>query len=349
MLLSLGCLWPDSAVVRLLSDRWQLDRELSQAKTHGYYEKLVHHGDEDSDDTQDEHLGRILPPPGWTPFVASGLIREYPEYLRWRLKPGLARVWNGEPFHTNALGYRSPDIALPKPAGTFRILVFGSSNTMGHGVGDNETYARHLQMSLNQSPRRDSPVEVVNLAISGDSPTRRLERLKQDAGRLEADWILMDASALDISLERVHLMNVVRRRLPVPEPFVRKTLAAARIQPDDDPAQTERKLFEHFESLTREAYQGYAQESHRLGVPLTLVVLPRADQKLESPRLFKLILEAATSAELDVVDLSKAFADLELESFRISAWDRHPSPEGHRRIAEALHGPISRRIGASEP
>ena len=67
-------------------------------------------------------------------------------------------------------------------------------------------------------------MEVVNLAVAGDSPTRRLERMKKEAGRWNADWLLCDASVLDSWLEDNHIHSVVQRGLPIPYPFVEEAI-----------------------------------------------------------------------------------------------------------------------------
>src|SRR5690242_3314109 len=41
--------------------------------------------------------------------------------------------------HENAAGYRGPLVAVPKPAGTVRVILLGESTTHGFGVSDSET------------------------------------------------------------------------------------------------------------------------------------------------------------------------------------------------------------------
>ena len=78
----------------------------------------------------------------------TGIVTEVPSYLRWEMKPDLDIRWNGTTFQTNRLGFRTPEVSLEKPAGTYRILVFGSSNTMGYGVNNDDMYTRHLEQFL---------------------------------------------------------------------------------------------------------------------------------------------------------------------------------------------------------
>ncbi len=76
----------------------------------------------------------------------------------------------------NNLGFRGPDIAMRKPAGTFRVIVLGASSTFGYRNRDDETYPRYLEQMLHQrllARHRDhrdacgnvNSFEVVNLGI----------------------------------------------------------------------------------------------------------------------------------------------------------------------------------------
>ena len=177
----------------------QLESEMELARTDGYYEKLTRSPLDHRKPQQAER------PSGRKSFTDSGLMAEILDYRRRVLRPNLDARWNGTTFRTSSLGYRGPEISRRKPPGTFRVVVLGSSNTMGHGVEDEQTYARLLEGWLAEQVRPGCRVEVVNLAVSGDSPTQQLLRLQVEAPGLEPDWFLSDITALDLSLEEQHL------------------------------------------------------------------------------------------------------------------------------------------------
>jgi hypothetical protein len=110
-----------------------------------------------------------------------------------------------------------------------RQIIFGSSNTMGHGVDDGAVYPRLLEQWLNERVGTRLRVEVVNLAVAGGSPSRRLQRLREEGGRFQADLILCDASPLDHALEEDHLEAIVHSSPPIEIPFgyVREALLRA--------------------------------------------------------------------------------------------------------------------------
>ena len=185
-LLAMAGVAGDTAMMSTLRG-YPVKDDANTVPTLGYYEALINSPPRQVSDDAPH------PPPGWLPFGGdvTGIVKELPTYLRWEMKPNLDILWNGTTFQTNRLGFRTPEVTLEKPAGTYRILVFGSSNTMGYGVNNNEMYTRHLEQFLDAWTGPSQRVEVVNLAVAGDSPTRRLERMKKEAGAVERRLAVM--------------------------------------------------------------------------------------------------------------------------------------------------------------
>ncbi|MBS1938726.1 MAG: hypothetical protein JSS84_13045 [Bacteroidetes bacterium] len=99
----------------------------------------------------------------------------------------------------NRQGFRrTSDLAIPKPAGTYRIFLMGASAAhgissanpfpVGH-VRDNETIDAHLEKLL--GPRfPDRKVEVVNAAVTGYKVYQHTIYLLSEILRLEPDMIV---------------------------------------------------------------------------------------------------------------------------------------------------------------
>ncbi len=169
LLLVVAAIAGDSTLVSTLRGN-PVDDEGQRSRTVGYYEALL-------DAPLDGFLRQAPQPPrGWIAFGApqADIVVESPTYLRWEMHPQLDTRWNGTVFRTNRHGYRTPDVELKKRRGTYRIVVFGSSNTMGYGVDNDDIYTRHLERWLSEHVAPALQVEVVNLAVAGDSPSRRL-------------------------------------------------------------------------------------------------------------------------------------------------------------------------------
>jgi hypothetical protein len=338
LLLTLGLASTESAWLSTLRGQGRLESEMRHARADGYYESLLREPSADRDRVAVDRgpALAINPPFGWKTFSDSGIVKESADYARRYLHPGLDVRWNGKGFRTNSLGYRGPEIARAKPPGTFRVVVLGSSNTLGHGVEDDEVYPRKLERWLDERAGPGRKVEVVNLAVSGDAPTQRLLRLRTEAARLDPDWILCDVTALDLSLEELHLRWVTENRAEVPFDFVSEALRESGVDAADGPDEFHGKIRRFLRPLLARTFAAWAAESSKIGAPMTVVILPRADAKVESPELFRMLRDLSTQHGLKHVDLSGTFDPLPIEEYRIAPWDQHPNERGHHLIFERL-------------
>lgn len=341
----LGSISPPGGRFSWLKGARGLRLELESAGAAGYYEDLLN-ANREVPGGEESNNQRPARPKGWVAFVDSGIIAFEPGYRRWRMRPGVITSWNGNAFRTNCQGFRSPEITIPKSPGTYRVVVLGSSNTMGHGVDDDSVYVRLLEAWLNDEVGDRGPkVEVVNLASSGESPSQRLFRLREEVAELSPDWILWDASVIDVSLEELHLDQMVRSAAEIPLPYVRDAVNRAGVSAEETSEAILAKLRGEAEELLRGTYEGLSAEGRRLGAPVSVVLLPRADQKVKNPTLRQLILGQCRLNGLEVHDLLDTFEELTPEQFRVAPWDNHPSVLGHRVIFEALRSSILGRGG----
>jgi lysophospholipase L1-like esterase len=341
---------PDADWVSILRGESRLDAEIRQTQVRGYYEAIL--ADSENSGAVTGRGGKLAAensqkaPPGWRPFAESGIVEPVDGYLRWRMKPNLQTVWNGARFTTNSLGYRTPDVAIPKPRGTYRIVVLGSSNTMGHGVSDDEMFVRLLEAWLNGDEadvgRR---VEVVNLAVSSDSPSQNLLRLQTDVPALEPDWILIDVTVLDYSLEELHLHTSVRDQRSIPFGYIRTILRNAEVSPSDSFTEFSVKMRGSTEALLDGAYAGWASQAAELDTPATLIQLPRTDAQIKNRNLERMAARLAKRYSLPMIDLTDAYRGRKLSEYRLSPWDKHPSVLGHQLIFEELRDELIERGG----
>jgi len=87
----------------------------------------------------------------------------------------------------NSRGFRSPEVLVPKPPGTFRIVCVGGSTTV-EGFTDDTTYPALLQKRLEE--RYGTGVfEVVNAGVSGMRAADELRKLPEYLA-LEPDLLL---------------------------------------------------------------------------------------------------------------------------------------------------------------
>ena len=91
-------------------------------------------------------------------------------------------------IRTNRYGLRGPDPVLPKPDGTYRILMLGDSYTFGFPVEDHETFA-YLTEKMLQA--QGLSVEVVNGGVSSYSPTLHYISLRDQFLSFEPDLVML--------------------------------------------------------------------------------------------------------------------------------------------------------------
>jgi hypothetical protein len=123
-------------------------------------------------------------PPHWrTPQVKH-------EITRYGYKPVPHQTaWSGgAPVRTNAYGFRGPEWAVPKPPGTFRVMVLGDSLSFGNLVAYEDTFAARLQDAL----RAQRPgAEVILAAAGGWDTAQELAFLEEEGLRYEPDVVVL--------------------------------------------------------------------------------------------------------------------------------------------------------------
>jgi hypothetical protein len=136
---------------------------------------------------------------------------------------------------------------------------------------------------------------------------------------------------------------VLQRNIAIPFPFVQNAVSHSGVTGADSFESFREKFRGESEGLFENVYASWSAEAARLQIPLTVVVLPRADSKGKSPRVYQMIRSLSSQNGLDFLDLSNALDHLDVEDFRISDWDKHPNALGHRVIFEALRDVILKR------
>ncbi len=102
----------------------------------------------------------------------------------------------GRPVARNADGFRDHAFAMPKPAGTYRILVLGDSFTWGVGLDVEETVPKLLEAEL--AGQAAGPVEVVNASQSGTNTVEQWMLLRERGMKYQPDLVLLLYNLNDI-------------------------------------------------------------------------------------------------------------------------------------------------------
>ena len=114
-------------------------------------------------------------------------------------------------YRLNNSGYRSDTNFEPKSPGTFRIVVIGSSYSVGLRVSIEDAFATRLASELSQLTGKK--IEILNLGMSGLNATPSIVGLRfQDALALQPDLILQILNSWDIQMQSV--------KMPTREQFI---------------------------------------------------------------------------------------------------------------------------------
>ena len=131
-----------------------------------------------------ESVPRLVSIPGLTlkeldPYAAGmrdAWVQPHP-YLAYAPKPGFRQEDRQHRREHNSLGFRGPEIAPRKPAGTLRIACLGGSSTYGFGPSSNETtWPMRLEHHLRQALPAQA-IEVINGGCQGYSTFESLGNL----------------------------------------------------------------------------------------------------------------------------------------------------------------------------
>lgn len=130
-------------------------------------------------------------------------------------------VVTGEPF-LYGLNPEHPDIspqatrdeavAVPKPAGTFRVLVLGDSLAYGAAVAPEKTFPNRLEALLRE--RAAPSAEVVNAAVSGYSTYNELHYYLARGREFGADVVVVAFCMNDVVNPRLHWGDAPGVRIP---------------------------------------------------------------------------------------------------------------------------------------
>jgi hypothetical protein len=116
----------------------------------------------------------------------------------------------------NTRGLRGPEVAIPKPAGTFRALVLGDSVVEGAQVAEDATMAGRLRAEL-ATLAGGRRVETVNAGVAGFGTGQQLLFLEREGLAYQPDLIVLvftianDPADNSLAVARRHKLAAERR------------------------------------------------------------------------------------------------------------------------------------------
>ena len=99
-------------------------------------------------------------------------------------------------LRTNSLGLRGPEIAIPKPAGTLRVLCLGDETVLGASVDEPQTFCSLIQGRLQAKTKQR--IEVINGGVPGFCPLLSYLHFRHRLLTLEPDIVIAHFDMSDV-------------------------------------------------------------------------------------------------------------------------------------------------------
>ncbi|MDP2313948.1 MAG: SGNH/GDSL hydrolase family protein [Pseudomonadota bacterium] len=148
-----------------------------------------------------EGVLRVTLPVVRTATLPDTMIRAHLENAGFRYDPDLYWYWSMLPsaaMQINEHGFRRlKPMTQAKPAEVTRVVTFGDSQTLGAGVGPEETYSAVAERLLNEAGEGGESWEVLNAGISGFRSLNVYRLLQRRIEAFDPDIVVIDCMPYD--------------------------------------------------------------------------------------------------------------------------------------------------------
>lgn len=258
-------------------------------------------------------------------------------------------------YSTGPHGYRGPEGLWHKPPGRLRVLVIGDSVSFGVGVPAESLYSRHLERLL----RRKRPqLDVVNMGVLGYMASEGVAVLLHQGLQRDPDLVIWQLHINDLIAMEGWAPEPVA--LPLPESWRRKlklvSLIEHRVAVTRHVAELERKYGAKADPLVMdERTEDFIRAADWLGVALRQLHLPCVAMLYPYPDylrtrypflgLHRLFQRYCTKVGILPLDLLPWLKRIPPRDLWVDQSDNHPTPLGHRVMAQALLSTLEHHFG----
>lgn len=103
-------------------------------------------------------------------------------------------------LQTNSLGLRAAEVIVPKPSGTYRIVVIGDETVFAPETSESDHFCKRLQNLL--QPQTKFKIEVINAGVPGHCPLTEYMLFKQRLLSLQPDLLVLHFDWSDVADDR---------------------------------------------------------------------------------------------------------------------------------------------------
>lgn len=276
-------------------------------------------------------------------------------------EPDPLLLWRSIPrYPYSSQRFKGPEIEVPKPAGTFRLIGYGDSNTDGPSLGN--AWPAQLQAVLDEQHTSGRRYEVVNAGVGGYSSYQGLMRFREEVDVYQPDLIFISFGWNDAAgaIGRPDQEFASLGLFPIFDPvalYIRRlvlryrlTLVVRRLlsggaRVEFGAAESPRVDLSAFESNLR-GFFATARERHVSPIVLTRPYRERTDAlrlsptwRRDVPRYNEVALRVADEAGVFAIDVEREFEGRP----GMFLDECHFTPEGHREMARFVAAALQTR------
>jgi D-alanyl-lipoteichoic acid acyltransferase DltB (MBOAT superfamily) len=273
-------------------------------------------------------------------FALSDFTFENDSNVR-ELKPNVHIEVDGMHIDTNRWGMRDRDHALAKPSATLRMAILGSSHVMGYGLPAGEMFEPILEERLNRRRHFDGNFELLNFAVSGQSPLGQIWMLQHRVFAFHPDMVMFVAHVNDFDWATRDVEADLRRNVALPPGFPSQLFAQANVTNRTIEAFAMRRLKPQQSHILSFCYQQIVQECQSIhALPVCIFLPVPSDLPLDRAKASAL-LRIADEAGFVTVDLSDIFAGYKPNELMLHDIGNHANAKAQALIANALYDRLS--------
>lgn len=265
------------------------------------------------------------------------ITRSRRDALQLELIPNYKTIYNGSPLTINRWGMRSRPIEKIKPPGTVRIAAVGSSVVMGYGVGDDETFAVHLEQQLNaeqQPSNADAQYEVLNFGVGKYTAIHRRLLIQKKVLDFDPDVVLYFAHQDEITGPVFDMAKLADLGL-IEDPCLLEILKRAGVDATTPGGVIRNRMQNFAVDILRCSYDRIVADCRAHNVTPVWVDLPIPGQ-FEIPGTPEVARRIAIESGFILLDLSDWAKGYDAQQLKLTADVHHANALGHRRIADRL-------------
>jgi D-alanyl-lipoteichoic acid acyltransferase DltB (MBOAT superfamily) len=297
----------------------------------GYYEDIL------VSNNLNSQVGDVAKKPeSWVLFPELDIAKPTRDWRGHEFKPNFEDIHKGVPMVTNSWGFRDKEYALPKPANTFRIGVFGGSFVVGAGTDQEDLFNQIVNEEINKTPIAGKTIELINMATPGYYILHNVYMAENRGLDKDLDVIAMVSHSVDYNRAYKTMSRIVKRD-SVPYPFVAELMDKYNFQPDESDWRRDEEKYKGFgRELTENAYAYLADICKEKGITPMFIYWPRAPEEEYDELELEQTINQVKELGFFVLDLRDIYKGMDSKSLYLASWDRHPNKKAFRIVAEAM-------------